>query len=347
MRRVLIYRLGSLGDTIVALPCLHRIRDSFPDAERILLTNKPVSRAAPRMLDILQGSDLVHDAIEYEGETRSPKVLAALWWQIRRLGPEALVYLTTPRGPRVLRRDLAFFRACGIPRVIGAPNEPDLMNHRFEADGESEYECARLARCLSSLGTIDLDDPAQWRIGLAAKDTEEAVQALGSVAGQPFVAINMGGKAQSNDWGHANWTALLTKLTRRFDDMRWVVVGAPSESSRAEEIVSIRPTHMLSICGKLSIRGTAAALSQARLFVGHDSGPLHLAASCGVPCVGIFNNNNVPRKWFPYGKAHRVVFPSGPISTITVDRVYEAVADSLRGGPASAHAPLSDGMSRA
>lgn len=347
MRRVLIYRLGSLGDTIVSLPCLHKIRDSFPDAERILLTNKPVSKAAPRMLDILKGSDLVHDAIEYEVGTRSPQILAAIWFKLLRLRPEALVYLAATRGSRNLRRDLAFFRACGIRRVIGAPSDPDLMNNRVGSDGEEEYECARLARCLSPLGLVDLDDPAQWRLDLTAKEIQEAAQALRPFEGRPFVAINMGGKAEVNDWGHANWVALLTRLTSRFEDLRWVVVGAPSDIGRAEQLVSIRPTHMLNICGKLSIRGTAAALSQALLFAGHDSGPLHLAASSAVPCVGVFSDLNKPHKWFPYGERHRILYPSGPISTITVDRVYEAVAAGLRGAKVGAHAPLSNGMSPA
>ena len=347
MRRVLIYRLGSLGDTIVSLPCLHKVRESFPDAERILLTNKPVSKAAPRMLDILRGSDLVHDAIEYEVGTRSPKVLAALWLTLRRLRPEALVYLAATRGAGTLRRDLAFFRACGISRVIGAPTNPDLLYNRVGPDGEEEYECTRLARCLAPLGPIDLDDAAQWHLGLTQKEIEDAGQALRPLEGRFFVAINMGGKAEVNDWGHANWTALLTKLTRRFDDMRWVFGGAPSDVRRADDLVAIRPSHMLNICGKLSIRGTAAALGRARLFAGHDSGPLHLAASNAVPCVGVFSDLNRPHKWYPYGARHRILYPSGPISTITVDRVYEAVADGLRGASSAMHAPLADGARRA
>lgn len=347
MRRVLIYRLGSLGDTVVALPCLHKIQQSFPEAERILLTNKPVSNAAPRMLDILRGSDLVHDAVEYEVGTRSPRVLAALWLTLRRLRPEALVYLAAPRGAGSVQRDLAFLRACGIRRVIGAPTQPDLLHNRVGADGEEEYECVRLARCLAPLGPIDLDDAAQWRLGLTPQEIDEADRALRPLEGRSFVAINMGGKAGVNDWGHANWTALLGKLTRRFDDMRWVIVGAPSDAGRADDLVSLRPSHMLSVCGKLSIRGTAAALGHARLFAGHDSGPLHLAASSAVPCVGVFSDLNKAHKWFPYGARHRILYPSGPISTITVDRVYDAVADGLRSGSSPVHAPLFDGARRA
>lgn len=347
MRRVLIYRLGSLGDTVVSLPCLHKIRESFPDAERILLTNKPVSKAAPRMLDILRGSDLVHDAIEYDVGTRSPKGLAALWLKLRRLRPEALIYLAAPRGAGTLRRDLAFFRACGIGQVIGAPTDPDLLDNRVGPDGEEEYECMRLARCLAPLGPIDLDDAAQWRLGLTQQEIEDAGHALRPLEGRCFVAINMGGKAEVNDWGHANWTTLFSRLTRRFDDMRWVFVGAPADVGRADELVSLRPSHGLNLCGKLSIRGTAAALGRARLFVGHDSGPLHLAASNAVPCVGVFSDLNKAHKWFPYGAQHRVLYPAGPISTITIDRVYEAVADGLRGSPFAVRAPLADGVRRA
>jgi len=48
VERVLIYRLGSLGDTVAALPCFHLIERAFPDAERLVLTNVPVStKAAP------------------------------------------------------------------------------------------------------------------------------------------------------------------------------------------------------------------------------------------------------------------------------------------------------------
>lgn len=347
MRRILIYRLGSLGDTVVSLPCLHKIRECFPDAERILLTNKPVSPAAPRMLDILRGSDLVHDAIEYEVGTRSPKVLMGLWLRLRRLHPEALVYLAATRGAGTLRRDLAFFRACGIGQIIGAPTDPDLLHNRVGPDGEEEYECARLARCLAPLGPVDLDDAAQWRLGLTQREIEDADHALHPLGGRLFVAINMGGKAEVNDWGHANWRALLTRLARRFDDIRWVFVGAPTDIERADDLVAIRPSHMLNICGKLSIRGTAAALGRARLFAGHDSGPLHLAAASAVPCVGVFSDLNKAHKWFPYGARHRILYPSGPISTITVDRVYEAVADGLRGAPSAAPVPLVDGARRA
>lgn len=58
----------------------------------------------------------------------------------------------------------------------------------------------------------------------------------------------------------------------------------------------------------LTSRESAAVLKHATVFVGHDSGPMHLATSVGVPCVAIFSSRNKPGVWFPYGNNHQVLY---------------------------------------
>src|SRR5882757_2146589 len=82
-KRVLIYRLGSLGDTLVALPAFHLIARAFPDAERRLLTNFPVNAKAPPAAAILENTNLIHGYFRYAAGTRSPRELLTLWWQLR------------------------------------------------------------------------------------------------------------------------------------------------------------------------------------------------------------------------------------------------------------------------
>ena len=65
---------------------------------------------------------------------------------------------------------------------------------------------------------------------------------------------------------------------------------------------------VINLCGVLTPRESAAAFAHARIFIGHDSGPMHLAAAVQIPCVAIFAARNKPRVWFPYGKQHRVVY---------------------------------------
>ncbi len=119
VKRVLIYRLGSLGDTVSALPALHLIERAFPDAERRMLTNFPVSVKAPAAAAILAESGLVQGYFRYAIKTRSPKVLLQLWWSIFRWRPQVLVYLGAARGVESARRDARFFRMCGVSSRLG------------------------------------------------------------------------------------------------------------------------------------------------------------------------------------------------------------------------------------
>lgn len=334
MGTVLIYRLGSLGDTVLCLPCLHRIAERFPDSQRIVITNKPVSTSAPHLSDVLAGSDLIHGTIDYRVGSRSPIELGRLLLQLRMLKAEALIYLTAARGESVVRRDIRFFRACGITRIIGAPVTSDLQTNRIDpVTGDEEQECARLARTIAELGSIDLDDRAYWDLRLTNIERRVADDVLEPFGGGHFVAVNMGGKSVENDWGEGNWQMLMSDLHSRFSDLQLAFVGAASDARRAMMLAAQKPEQSLNLCGKLKPRETAAVLSRARLFIGHDSGPLHLAAACNVHCVGIYSNQQKPRKWHPYGMWHRIFHPSGPISSVPVDRVRNAVVSALSKEP--------------
>src|SRR5205085_2524024 len=62
-----------------------------------------------------------------------------------------------------------------------------------------------------------------------------------------------------------------------------------------------------SAAGLLDVRTAAAVLARCRLFVGNDTGTLHLAAAAGTPCVGVFAAQDWPGRWQPYGLGHTVL----------------------------------------
>ena len=311
--RVLIYRLGSLGDTLVALPSLHLVARSFPNAERRLLTNLPVNAKAPPAAAILEGSGLIHGYFRYAVGTRSPRELLKVWWQLRRWRPQVLVYMGPARGVEMAHRDARFFRLCGIPRLIGVPLTEDSQKHRWEpAEQALEPEGARLARNLAELGDADLDAPASWDLRLTTAEHARATEALAATANGPLIAVSVGTKVQSKDWGRDNWRALLNRLATLYPDHALAFCGA-SEESEASEFTADgwrenSGSPIINLCGLLTPRESAAVLAHARVFVGHDSGPMHLAAAVQTPCVAIFAARNKPRVWFPYGKQHRVLY---------------------------------------
>jgi heptosyltransferase III len=312
-KRVLIYRLGSLGDTLIALPALHLVARVFPDAERRMLTNFPVNVKAPPAAAILENSNLVHGYFRYSAGTRSPKELLSLWWQLLRWRPEVLVYMGAARGVESARRDARFFRLCGISRLIGVPVTEDMQQNRFDESGQFfEPEGARLVRNLADLGDVDLDAPASWDLLLTDKEHARAKEVLVPAANRPIIAVSVGTKVQSKDWGRDNWRVLLNQIAKLYPDNALALCGAPEENAASEFAAdgwrenSSNP--VINLCGLLTPRESAAVFAQARLFIGHDSGPMHLAAAVQTPCVAIFAARNKPRVWFPYGKQHRVLY---------------------------------------
>ena len=328
-KRVLIYRLGSLGDMLIALPALHLVAQAFPDAERRMLTNFPVNVKAPSAAAILDGSGLVQGYFRYGLKTRSPRELLGLAWKLRRWRPEVLVYLGASRGVEVAMRDAAFFRMCGIKQQIGIPLTEDMQENRWsEAEQVWEPEAGRLARTIAELGDARLEDPASWSLKLTGQEIARADEVIlellpnwapaksvwdaETYRPEGAIAISVGTKVQSKDWGRENWRALLGRIAAEFPKRVLLLAGAPEESEASEFAAEGWRANgggpVVNLCGRLSPRESAAAFSRARIFVGHDSGPMHLAASVQTPCVAIFAARNKPRVWFPYGRQHRVLY---------------------------------------
>jgi len=315
-QRVLIYRLGSLGDTLIALPAFHLIARAFPKAERRLLTNFPVASKAPPAAAILEHTGLVQGYFRYAVGTRNPLELLSLWWTLLRWRPDVLVYGGARRGVASAKRDALFFRLCGISRLVGVPLTEDMQTHRLGTtpDGQAvlESEASRIARNLDELGDAHLDDPASWDLHLTAEEKARAAEVLRPTETHPLIAVSVGTKVQSKDWGRDNWRALLARIAQLYPGHALALCGAPEESQASEFAAGgwreFSPSPVVNLCGVLSPRESAAVFARAVAFLGHDSGPMHLAAAVQTPCVAIFAARNIPRVWFPYGKGHKVLY---------------------------------------
>jgi heptosyltransferase-3 len=325
VKRVLLYRLGSLGDHLVSMPCYRLVQRAFPDAEMRLLTNVPVSTKAPAAAEVLDGTGLVQGYLRYTAGTRSVVELAKLWWSIARFRPDVLVYLAASRGVDAARRDERFFGLCGVKRMIGVPLT-EAMQHNFYGmesaagrEWDLEPEAERLARCIGELGDARLAEEASWDLSLRAQECSAAddaiTHALGGALNQgrtDAIAVSVGTKVQAKDWGKENWRALLAALAGRWPGRVLLLVGAPEEAEASASAATGWTANgggpVANLCGKLTPRQSAAALARARMFVGHDSGPMHLAAAAGTPVVAVFAARNIPRVWFPFGKLHRVAY---------------------------------------
>src|SRR5262249_41595673 len=118
-----------------------------------------------------------------------------------------------------------------------------------------------------------------------------------------------GAKCDVKDWTDPNWSQLLRAVSKDDQGLGLVALGSQDESERSARLLDEWSGPKLNLCG--AIRGpriAAAVLRYAALYLGHDTGPMHLAAAVNTPCVAIFSAQSPPGEWFPRGKNHRVLY---------------------------------------
>jgi len=346
-----------MGDNLVALPSFHLVRQTFPEAKITALTNFPYeygsqSKKAVSLESLLEGTALVDDYLQYPYFVRDPRIILRLRRQIRVRRFDCLIYLFPiagySRGPLKLLRDWLFFLSCGIVRQVGIPFRRRDRN-LTPVPGTDRYlrEGERLVGCLRSLGQPNLGEDRWWDIQLTDDESREAEGLLRGLGNPPrFAVLCVGTRCDVKDWTDPNWSLLLRALTKDYQDLGLVGLGSKDESDRMARMLAEWSGPTLNLCG--ATRGpriAAAVLQRAALYLGHDCGPMHLAAAVKTPCVAIFSAQAPPGEWFPRGENHQVLYHKTEcfgcrlmtcidhqkkcILSITVDEVYHAVKSQL------------------
>jgi ADP-heptose:LPS heptosyltransferase len=310
MKRVLIHRLGSLGDSVIALPCFHFLRHKFPEAQITLLTNVPVTGAAPPLQAILEHTGTFDEVLAYPvGLNRLP-ALRTLRTQLAARNFDLAVSLADARGLVRSVRDWLFFKACGIPRIVGMPfRQDELRCQPVRGTDAFEWEAERIFRRLAPLGAASVADAALWDLRLTPAEQAGAERLLNQHAiATPFLALAAGTKVPAKDWGEARWAEVVKQLAPAHADLPLVLLGSHEERARNDRLAQMWPGPVANLAGECSPRVSAAVLTRARLFAGVDSGPMHLAGCVGVPCVIVFSARSLPGQWHPRPGPHTILY---------------------------------------
>ncbi|HSE21545.1 MAG TPA: glycosyltransferase family 9 protein [Pyrinomonadaceae bacterium] len=316
-KRILVFRVGELGDTLIALPSLHAIRSTYPDAHITFLGNVDSNSKNVTAKQTIPSSGLIDDWLSYSvngGGWRGLQSLS-LMNRLRKCHFDTLVYLAPRlRKPKDVRRDLFFFRMAGIKEVIGHHGLNMPMKTPGEPLPEAEHELDHLLHRLNLSGVkvplkngrIDLKLTAQEKntadswLRKEVKRLEERV----------LVGIGPGSKWPSKIWPEERFQEVGLRLIRDFGVFP-IVFGGPEDRALADRLIKNWKDGSAA-AGALTPREAAAALSQCVLYVGNDTGTMHLAAAVDTPCVAIMSALDWPGRWVPYGPGHTVLRRSVP-----------------------------------
>jgi len=349
-KKILIFRIGHLGDTVVALPAFWRIRQAFPEAELTLLTNqdtKNKSYVSPR--DVLPEKGLVDLWMSYPNNVTAVKALA-LAAAVRRRQFDAAIYLMpSGRTQRQLLRDRLFFRLAGIQRILGF--EYFERNSQREAGNELNGRITEREFLLESLSFIQNssnDVDSKMDLLLTSSEISKAEKLFENKAGTPdlesgfLLAVAPGGKRSSRIWEERRFAEVVERLVEN-KGVFPIIFGGPEDRKRGDRLIGHWQTG-LNAAGCLTVRESAALLQKCTLYLGNDTGTMHLASAVGVPCVAIFSAADRAGQWEPFGKNNRILrkrvdcegcgldvccYQNMCLDLITADEVYAECASLL------------------
>ncbi len=298
-QRALVIRGGALGDFLLTLPVLHALREAAPDSQLQVL-------AYPGVAALAKASGLVDDvrSIEY-----GP--LAGFFTRGTVLDPAlrdyfgsfdlVVSYLYDPDG--ILAGNL---RAAGVRRLIEGPHRP----------GENAHAIDQLAAPLAELGLPLAGRAVRLRIK-PKKKTKDLL-----------LAIHPGSGSVAKNWPPERWLELAEHLLQE-NDVHLAIAGGEADAGTLRVLQRLEASPRVEFWQNLQLTELAERLAAARLYLGHDTGVSHLAATVGTPSLLLFGPTE-PGVWAPPHEHVRVLrAPRGRLEDLSVPSVQNAVRPLL------------------
>ena len=345
VRRVLVVRLRSIGDTVLATPSLHALRRFLPGARIDVLLEDWV---AP----LLEGSGEVDHVVTVRRKSKSSRLRAA-----RRLRAEGYDVVYNLHGGSTAA---LITRATGARERVGYASYAYASLHNHAAPPPSELwgreKTHSVEQQLALLGWtgVPVTDRPATRLAVtpdAAARVARRLRGAGMGEGDAFALVHPAAAFDTKTWAAEKFARVIEHLAAR--GIGSVAVAAPDESRVVREVRAHARAPLVSFTD-LSLPELTALAARARLFVGNDSGVAHIAAAVRTPQVVVFGSSNVAH-WRPWAQAPAEVvreeMPCAPcpgytcaefdapecIRRVTVERVTAAVervleeARSVRG----------------
>lgn len=285
MNRVLLVRLGALGDIVHAMPVAAALRASFP-AARIDWVTHP---AYVSLLGLLHGLDSVIAIDTRDWQPGRPGSLFEGIGALRSAGYDAALDL------QGLVKSAALARAAGARRTVGfarahlrEPAARIFYDETVDPGDVAHVVHKNLAFC-SAVGA----DGRTARFPLTIPPSSAAGQLASDLGGQPYVLLNPGAAWPNKRWPAARFGALAQRM-REQQGLASVVLWGPEEQALATAVVSASDG-AARLAPPTGIPDMVAVAAGARMMVSGDTGPLHLAAAVGTPVVALFGPTRAER----------------------------------------------------
>ncbi len=305
-QRICIYRVGFIGDTIVALPAMHAIRTAYPRAHLTLLTS-PVDGKFPGANELLANSELFDEVRVYlKREVTGFRNRLEFLRLMRRQRFDMWIDLPQElAGPFGQLRNLVVARLVGVKWGYGWGFVTTLG---LWVQAQSEFltfpnEVDKLLAIVRRAG-ISVGCEVNFPIEIGS-DERNSVDRLLEKAACGLIAVAQGAKSSLSLWPVERFVTVGKHLVSR--GFQVVVLGGIADASVCQAVAKGIAGKTIDLAGRTSLKESCEVLRRCSMLICNDSGVQHLAAAVGTPCISIFSAHDMPGKWHPYGPENIVL----------------------------------------
>ncbi len=315
LQRMLVVKLADIGDVLTATPAIRALCQTFPDAHIDVLTTPAAAAAISKELRV----GVLTSPRNLVTEPGDVHAAANLLVELRCARYDAVIFL----HHLTLRSGVAKYRllaaATGAPVLAGLDNgNGGWLTHAAPDEGfgachEVEYWLQVVG--LLGAGTQDVRLVAPYDV----YDSQRADMLLAGLGPRPWIAIHpgSGGYSMARRWEPDRWAELADALAAR-SGAQILLVGSPADG--ADLVEDAMAGSCRNLTGLTTVAELAALLARCNLFIGADSGVMHLAAAAGTPLVALFGPSNhlAWGPWTPDGVSRvvRLDLPCSPCSYV-------------------------------
>ena len=305
VQSILVLLFDAVGDTVLTTGFIRELRRAYPQAYISVMVR-------PTVADLWEYCPYINERILYD-ERRFKSDQQAAWRELLELAETRLwvrqfdLCISKLWGWAQLRNEIRL-----VEYLSGAKERVDFSNTVFNVYGDfgakpdfaeelltkalvspPEYihEAARIFYVLEALGHPPRDTSMELWLSRQDRLRAEAQLALPLSRQQPGVAVGLGAGTPNRKYPPKLLAEALGQILVHYPQLCFVIIGGAGEQAAAAELArDLPPATVVNLAGRTSLRETCAALDVCRLYIGNDTGTLHIAAALQKPVLAFFRD---------------------------------------------------------
>lgn len=333
--RILIRGTNWVGDAVMTLPAVASVRTAYPRAHISIL-------AKPLVSDVYKLFSSADEIIIYRKELDTAPGVIRLARILRKKKFDAAILLQNAIEAAII----AFVAGVKIRAGYNSDGRGLLLTHSIKRTEKIKkaHHVAYYLEMVNALGCPPVSQEMYLQAKINRVTAQSVLRTFIPLEEKPVAVIAPGAiYGPAKRWFSERFATVADNLKKDFD-CRVILLGGGDDWGIAQQVREQASTDLINLAGKTTLREAIYLISQSLLFIGNDSGLMHIAGALNIPTVAVFGSTN-PVTTSPVGEKTIIVRKEVPCSpclektcptdfrcmdAVTVDDVLAAVHDILK-----------------